>query len=189
MLRQTWLGLVSVCVRLVDRFNFNVNFLSRSENCYWTILFRYFGRHWHQNRIDKMKNNNRKSPADQQLDERLASLDAHLEKTRKSNVKKTEPQTGNPGYGNAFKMSSEFIAAILVGATIGYLIDALAGTTPWAMIIMLLLGFVAGVFNVLRSSGEMADPYSSDFAKSSKGTRGHEVADKASEDLYDEDDE
>lgn len=65
---------------------------------------------------------------------------------------------GGAGFANALKMSSEFIAGILVGAGIGYLIDRLAGTSPWGMIVFLLLGFVAGVLNVLRSAGLVADP-------------------------------
>lgn len=65
---------------------------------------------------------------------------------------------GRAGFGNALKMSSEFIAGVLVGAGIGYLIDRIAGTSPWGMIVFLLLGFVAGVLNVLRSAGLVAEP-------------------------------
>ena len=34
----------------------------------------------------------------------------------------------------------------------------MAGTSPWGLIIFLLLGFVAGVLNVLRSAGLVAEP-------------------------------
>jgi ATP synthase protein I len=57
----------------------------------------------------------------------------------------------------ALRLSSEFVAAILVGAAIGWLIDGLAGTTPWGMIVFLLLGFCAGILNVLRSAGLIAE--------------------------------
>lgn len=57
--------------------------------------------------------------------------------------------------GRAFRFGSEFVAAIIVGALIGYGIDALAGTRPWAMIVFLLLGFGAAVLNILRASAEM----------------------------------
>ncbi len=56
------------------------------------------------------------------------------------------------------KLSSEFISAIAVGVGIGFLIDKVAGTSPWGLIIFLLLGFVAGVLNVLRSAGVVAQP-------------------------------
>lgn len=62
------------------------------------------------------------------------------------------------GYALAVKLSSEFIAGVLVGAALGYLLDRLAGTTPWGMIVFLLLGFCAGVLNVLRSTGSVSTP-------------------------------
>jgi len=75
---------------------------------------------------------------------------------------KTAPQVDKPekaqGYALAVKLSSEFIAGVLVGAALGYLLDRLAGTTPWGMIVFLLLGFCAGVLNVLRSTGAVSTP-------------------------------
>jgi ATP synthase protein I len=61
------------------------------------------------------------------------------------------------GYGQAMKLSSEFIAGIAVGAGLGWVIDRLAGTSPWGLIVFLLLGFGAGVLNVLRSAGKIAE--------------------------------
>jgi ATP synthase protein I len=46
----------------------------------------------------------------------------------------------------------------LVGAGLGWLIDHWFGTTPWGLIIFLLLGFAAGVLNVMRSAGVVASP-------------------------------
>ncbi len=60
------------------------------------------------------------------------------------------------GMAYAVKISSEFIAGVVVGAGIGWLTDKLLGTTPWGLIIFLLLGFCAGVLNVLRSAGLIA---------------------------------
>ena len=71
------------------------------------------------------------------------------------------PATGGmAGFGQALKLSSEFIAGVAVGAGLGWLIDRVAGTSPWGLIIFLLLGFVAGVLNVLRSAGLVAEPRS-----------------------------
>jgi ATP synthase protein I len=41
----------------------------------------------------------------------------------------------------------------LVGAAVGWLIDRWVGTSPWGMIVFLLLGFAAGVLNVMRAAG------------------------------------
>jgi ATP synthase protein I len=62
------------------------------------------------------------------------------------------------GYAQAVKMSSEFIAGIIVGAGIGWLLDEWLGTSPFGLIVFLLLGFVAGVLNVLRAAGQIAEP-------------------------------
>lgn len=51
------------------------------------------------------------------------------------------------------RASTEFVAGIVVGCGIGWVIDRGLGTSPWGLIVFLLLGFVAGVFNVLRSAG------------------------------------
>lgn len=55
-------------------------------------------------------------------------------------------------------MSSEFVAGVLVGAGLGYLLDQFAGTSPWGLIVFLMLGFAAGVLNVLRAAGVVAEP-------------------------------
>lgn len=101
----------------------------------------------------------------------LEDTDDTLEHRRKALTQALAEKTGDTqrgtaadsqgtasGIGNAFKLSSEFIAGILVGAGLGYLIDQLAGTTPWGMIVFLLLGFAAGVLNVLRAAGMVARP-------------------------------
>lgn len=59
------------------------------------------------------------------------------------------------GWGRGFRLASEFVAAIIVGALLGWGVDSLFGTTPWGMIILLLLGFAAGVLNVIRATAEM----------------------------------
>jgi ATP synthase protein I len=61
------------------------------------------------------------------------------------------------GLGPALRLSSEFIAGVAFGAAIGWFIDYLAGTSPWGLMIFLLLGFAAGVLSVLRSAGLVAE--------------------------------
>ena len=63
----------------------------------------------------------------------------------------------NAGYGQALKLSSEFIAGVVVGAGLGWIIDRWLGTSPWGLIVFLLLGFGAGVLNVMRSAGVVAE--------------------------------
>lgn len=94
---------------------------------------------------------------DRKLQERLDKLEAAL--ASKKNDERVSGSNSNgamAGTANALKISSEFIAAILVGLAIGALVDKLAGTSPFGLIIFLLLGFVAGILNVLRNAGLIA---------------------------------
>ncbi|MGA2816529.1 MAG: AtpZ/AtpI family protein [Xanthobacteraceae bacterium] len=62
------------------------------------------------------------------------------------------------GYARGFRLSSELVGGVLVGAGLGWLIDRLLGISPWGFIVFLLLGFVAGVLNVMRSAGVVPGP-------------------------------
>jgi ATP synthase protein I len=83
----------------------------------------------------------------------LAEKEAEERKDRDAAGRRRE-SAGGMAY--AVKMSSEFIAGIIVGVAIGWLIDKMAGTSPWGLIIFLLLGFCAGVLNILRTAGLIA---------------------------------
>jgi ATP synthase protein I len=62
------------------------------------------------------------------------------------------------GYARGFRLSSELVAGVIVGAGLGWLIDRWFGVSPWGLIVFLLLGFAAGVLNVMRSAGVVASP-------------------------------
>jgi ATP synthase protein I len=66
-----------------------------------------------------------------------------------------ERQGGMTGVGRGFRLASEFVAAIIVGAGLGFGIDTIFSTRPWATVILLVLGFAAGVLNVVRATREM----------------------------------
>ena len=42
---------------------------------------------------------------------------------------------------------------MLVGAALGWVLDRALGISPWGLIVFVLLGFVAGVFNLVRAAG------------------------------------
>lgn len=96
---------------------------------------------------------------DEDLDRRRAGLEAALAARRPGTHAGGDgaKSGGMAGFGNALRLSSEFIAAIVVGAGLGWFIDQIAGTSPFGLIVFLLLGFCAGVLNVLRTAGPIAD--------------------------------
>jgi ATP synthase protein I len=64
-------------------------------------------------------------------------------------------QAGLSGASRGYRLASEFVAAIVVGAGLGFGIDSIFSTRPWATVILLLLGFAAGVLNMVRATAEM----------------------------------
>ena len=69
---------------------------------------------------------------------------------KKLKVEKENPQTSN--IGQAFKLSTELVAAVLVGTIIGFILDNWFDTKPWLIIIFFFVGVVAGITNVIRSA-------------------------------------
>lgn len=50
----------------------------------------------------------------------------------------------------ALRYGGEFGAAVIVGGLLGYGVDYFLPTSPWGLIIGFVLGFAAGVVNVVR---------------------------------------
>ena len=92
------------------------------------------------------------------LDKLSNALDAQQRNARKSSGASGLGQDGaGPAHGSignamglAFRVLSEFVAAVIVGAFIGWWIDRLAGTTPAFLVTFLLMGAAAGFWNVYR---------------------------------------
>jgi ATP synthase protein I len=105
-----------------------------------------------------------KSPDEAALSARLGSLDHRLSATRDSRKIGTDPSGNEQDAAQArasamavgLRLSSELVAGVLVGAALGWGFDRLLSTSPWGLIVFLLLGFVAGVINVMRAAGVMA---------------------------------
>lgn len=88
------------------------------------------------------------------LDEFSKRLDAA--RGANANAEKTRA-AGGQASGQAFRLSSELLAGILVGTLLGWGIDRLLGTAPWALVAGIFVGFGAGVFNVARAMKTVGD--------------------------------
>ena len=56
----------------------------------------------------------------------------------------------NSGAGFGFKISTEIVAALIVGVGIGLIVDNYFNTKPFGLIIFFILGAFAGFLNVYR---------------------------------------
>ena len=96
-------------------------------------------------------------PSDTELSARLERLNSSLGQVRaKAEVPapKGQDTSSKSGVALAFRLGAEFVSGVLVGSLIGYGIDHFFSITPWGLIVFTLVGFAAGVMNMLRASGE-----------------------------------
>ena len=79
-------------------------------------------------------------------------------KIAKSKIKKQlDNVEGKKGsfMGNAFKLGTELVAAVVVGTIIGFILDSWFDTKPWFIVIFFFLGAAAGMLNVIRAAKRM----------------------------------
>jgi len=105
--------------------------------------------------------NERTKASDTQGSERLRRLDAALGEARD----RREAELLRAGSGRhagstglAFRLGAEFVAGVAAGAGLGWVFDFAFGTLPWGLIVFLLLGFVAGLVNVVRAADRAKRP-------------------------------
>ena len=78
----------------------------------------------------------------EELSKKIDSLDV-----KKEDIKTTKKESG-AGFG--FKISTEIIAALIVGVGIGIIVDNYFDSKPIGLIIFFIFGALAGFLNVYR---------------------------------------
>jgi len=73
-------------------------------------------------------------------------------KIAKKKINPEKDPTSRSNLGQAFKMSTELVSAVLVGTIIGFILDNWFDTKPWLIIIFFFVGVVAGITNVVKSA-------------------------------------
>lgn len=112
-----------------------------------------------------------------QFERRVSELNKKLEKVRADKAAEAESHGGSAvggrGMSYGLKIGSEFVGAILVGAAIGYGLDLLLGSKPWLLLLFFVLGFAAGVLNVMRGYQRLQ----ADITRETGGKIGKDLAD------------
>ena len=87
----------------------------------------------------------------------LKELSTRLEIAKKKIDKDNLIQKGRnaASLGKALKISTELVAAVVVGSTIGFLLDNWFGTKPLLTIFLFFIGVAAGILNVFKSAKKM----------------------------------
>ena len=86
-------------------------------------------------------------------DQFKARLEIAKSKILKKN--KDSKQSSSSNIGVAFKLSTEMVAAVVVGTIIGFILDNWFGTKPWLILIFFFVGVIAGILNVVKSAKNM----------------------------------
>ena len=114
--------------------------------------------------IDRKEAGTKPAAEEARLSARLSDLNKRLSHVRKEREFEKDQAGGEEQTVQArasamavgLRLSSELVAGVLVGALIGWGIDHFFSSSPWGLIIFVLLGFTAGVMNVMRTAGLMA---------------------------------
>jgi ATP synthase protein I len=94
------------------------------------------------------------------LSARLRRLGDQLDRQRASQPTEpaARPASNASAMARGMRLSSELVAGVLVGGAIGYVLDRLLGSSPWGFIVFVLLGFAAGILNLMRAVGGLNSP-------------------------------
>ena len=87
----------------------------------------------------------------------LEDLKTRLKIAKSKLQKKREENTPRKGVflGNAFKLGTELVAAVVVGTIIGFILDNWFGTKPILIIVFFFFGAAAGIVNVVKAARRM----------------------------------
>jgi ATP synthase protein I len=109
---------------------------------------------------------------------RIADLDARLGKVKAQREAEAhadlDAEMRGRGMAYGMRMAAELVAAVIVGGIIGWGLDWVLGSRPWLFLLFFLLGFVAGVVNVVRSYERMQK----DFSQRTGGNIGRSIPDE-----------
>ncbi|WP_022699041.1 AtpZ/AtpI family protein [Euryhalocaulis caribicus] len=90
-----------------------------------------------------------------ELDEFEQRLQARRATHQAQNAKREPSEAERGGLAAGLRYGGEFAAGVLIGAGLGFLVDLATGAPPWGLFIGAMLGFAAGVRNVVRAAQDL----------------------------------
>ena len=87
----------------------------------------------------------------------IKQITTRLEIAKKNikNLKNNNQGSNAASLGKALKISTELVAAVVVGSIMGFLLDGWFDTKPLLTICFFFMGVAAGILNVFRSAKKM----------------------------------
>lgn len=89
------------------------------------------------------------------LKARAAGIGSRLEQVKARRAPQLDSAARGAAFGQAFKIAIELVVGVLFGGLVGWALDRYFGSTPWLLVLFLVLGFAAGLMNVVRSARRM----------------------------------
>lgn len=89
------------------------------------------------------------------LKARAAKIGARLEQVKARQAPQLDSAARGAAFGQAFKIAIELVVGVLFGGLIGWALDRYLGSAPWLLVLFLMLGFAAGMMNVVRTARRM----------------------------------
>lgn len=119
------------------------------------------------------------SPEDREAIRRRSSdIGRELDAVKARNTPAAEvDKRRGAAFGKAFSFAAELIVGVAFGAFVGWGLDRYFGTKPWLMVLFLVLGFAAGLMNVIRRAQE-AEAQNADLQRSAPSVPDDEDDDK-----------
>ncbi|MFO7298076.1 MAG: AtpZ/AtpI family protein [Pseudomonadota bacterium] len=89
------------------------------------------------------------------LKARAARIGSRLEQVKARRAPQLDSAARGAAFGQAFKIAIELVVGVSFGGLVGWTLDRYFGSTPWLLVLFLVLGFTAGMLNVVRSARRM----------------------------------
>ncbi len=98
-----------------------------------------------------------------QFEERISELGDRLDRVRSQREAErhgdADAEMRGRGMAYGMRMAADLVASVIVGGVIGWGLDWVLGSRPWLFLLFFLVGFVAGIRNLLRTYERMQREY------------------------------